>query len=131
MAVTGRPTKMTEKTIKKLEEGFLIGLSDREASLFADITPATLYAYCEKFPEFSERKELLKEQVKIRAKQNVSNAIESGDKTLSQWFLERRDKDFKPKQEVENSGALTVNVVSYAPPQVPTEGLPATSPSGD
>lgn len=36
----GRPTKMTQGTIKKLEEAFLRGLSDEEACLYANISKA-------------------------------------------------------------------------------------------
>jgi hypothetical protein len=39
----GRPTKMTPDTVKKLEEAFLLGCSDIEACLVADISKQTLY----------------------------------------------------------------------------------------
>lgn len=32
----GRPTKMTQGTVKRLEEAFLRGLSDEEACLYAN-----------------------------------------------------------------------------------------------
>lgn len=56
----GRPTKMTDNTVKKLEEAFLMGCSDVEACLFADISKQTLYNYQEANPEFVDRKESLK-----------------------------------------------------------------------
>ncbi|HGR8341521.1 TPA: hypothetical protein ACL6LC_001802 [Streptococcus pneumoniae] len=83
----GRPTKMTQGTLRKLEELFVRGLSDEEACLLADIGTTTLYDYCKENPEFSERKELLKQRVKIRAKLNISKAIEDGDTDLSKWYL--------------------------------------------
>lgn len=92
---------MTEETIAKLEEGFIKGLSDREACLYADINPSTLYRHCEANPDFSERKELLKEKVKMRAKLNIQEAIDAKNLNLSQWYTERRDKDFNAKQEVD------------------------------
>lgn len=92
--------------VGKLESFFVRGLSDREACLLANINPDTLYTYCNEHPEFSERKELLKERVKTRAKLNISNAIEDGDIDISKWYLERRDKDFKVKQSVEHEGAI-------------------------
>lgn len=103
MEKIGRPTVMTIETISKLEQAFLQGLSDTEACLYADIGTATLYLYCQDNPDFSERKELLKEKVKMRAKLNVSDAIEKGDRTLSQWYLERRDKAFSSKQEIDHT----------------------------
>lgn len=101
----GRPAKMTLETLQKLEEGFLMSLSDREASLYADIAPSTLYAYCQEHSDFSERKELLKEQVKIKAKSNITKAINDGDKPLSQWYLERKAKDeFSTRTEQTGAG---------------------------
>ena len=75
MAEVGRPTVMTPEIIDKLEEGFLMGFTDREACLFAGIAPSTLYDFCQEDKEFSERKELLKEQIKMRAKQNIAHGI--------------------------------------------------------
>lgn len=97
----GRPTVMTEAMIGKLELLFAKGLSDREACLIADITPSTLYDYCNLHPDFAERKELLKDKPKIKAKMNVENAISEGDTDVSKWYLERKAKDeFSTKQEV-------------------------------
>lgn len=103
----GRPTKMTESTLKKLEYAFLKGMSDREACLFADITEPTLYAYCNAHPEFSKRKELLKERPKVQAKINIVEGIENGDTELSKWYLERKAKDeFSTKQDIDVSGEI-------------------------
>lgn len=108
----GRPTKMTQGTLRKLEELFVRGLSDEEACLLANIGTTTLYDYCKENPEFSERKELLKQRVKIRAKLNISKVIEDGDTDLSKWYLERRDNDFKTKQTVTHGGEIAVNQVN-------------------
>ena len=40
-----RPRKITKETVQKLEEGFLMGLSDREACIYADIAVSTLYDF--------------------------------------------------------------------------------------
>lgn len=94
----GRPTVMTADIISKLEDGFIKGFTDKEACLYADIAPTTLYDFCKDNKEFAERKELLKEQIKMRAKENISEGISVAKSvSLSQWYLERRDKDFKPK----------------------------------
>lgn len=110
---TGRPAVITQELLKKLEELFAKGLTDREAALLADITPQTLYNYCAAHPDFLERKELLKEQVKTRAKLNVAEAIENRDIEISKWYLERRAKDeFSTKQEIqaEARGEVTINI---------------------
>lgn len=108
----GRPTVMTDAVLRKLEHGFSCGLSDREACLYADIWPSTLYEYCENHPEFSERKELLKEQVKMQAKLNLASSISSGDEKASEWYLERKAKDeFSTKTEVSGTIAGAVQIV--------------------
>lgn len=109
----GRPTVMTDEMIGKLELLFAKGLTDREACLIADITPSTLYDYCNKNPEFTERKELLKEKVKIQAKLNIAESIENKDVDDSKWYLERKAKDeFSAKQiiDADVSSDITINI---------------------
>lgn len=119
---------MTQETVGKLEKAFLMGLSDREASLFADIHPSTLYKYCDEHPSFSERKELLKEQVKVRAKQNIAAGINEGDKSLSQWYLERKARDeFATKSETAHSGSVAINHLS----DIPDDELQRLAAAGD
>lgn len=102
-----RPRKITKAIVQKLEEGFLRGLTDREACLYADVRLSTFYDYCRENEEFSERKELLKDQVKMRAKLNVTDSINRGNIDLSLWYLERKARDeFSTKQEIEHSGGL-------------------------
>ena len=97
----GRPTVMTEEVLRKLEYAFMRGLTDVEACLYADIGTTTLYNYCEENPEFRDRKEMLKEQVKTQAKLNVAEAIDNKDIDISKWYLERKAKDeFSTKQEI-------------------------------
>lgn len=96
---------MTPETLNKLEYAFRQGLSDRESCLYADISPQTLYNYCKEHPDYLDRKELLKEQVKMRAKENIAKAVDEGNLETSKWYTERKDKDFNPK--LEHSGEIT------------------------
>lgn len=97
----GRPTVMTPEVIAKLEDGFLKGLTDLECCLYAGISKDALYDYCNKYPEFSDRKEQLKKQPAVQAKLNILDAINDGDKDISKWYLERKNKDeFSLKQEI-------------------------------
>lgn len=105
----GRPTAMTKEVVRKLEEGFMKGLSDRQCSLYTGIPYRTFRDYCERNPEFTERKEDLKDNVRMRARLNISQAIlddKNPNLSLSQWYSERRDEDFKPATKVEHSGAI-------------------------
>lgn len=98
----GRPTVMTPEVIAKLEDGFMKGLTDLECCLYANISKDALYDYCNKYPEFSERKEQLKKQPAVQAKMNILAALEDGDKDISKWYLERKSKDeFSLKQTIE------------------------------
>lgn len=104
----GRPTVMTDTILSKLEMLFSKGLTDREACLIANISPSALYDYCVEHPEFAERKELLKDNIKIKAKLNIAEAIESKDIDNSKWYLERKAKDeFSTKQEISGDIHIT------------------------
>ena len=98
----GRPTVMTEAVLHKLEEAFSLGCSDKEACVYANIAPSTLYLYQEKNPEFSERKQLLKEKLVLLARQTVAKAIQNGDEKSAQWLLERKKrKEFAVRTQME------------------------------
>jgi len=111
MARDGRPTVMTPETIAKLEEAFLIGASDKEACFVANIAPSTLYAYCQENPDFSERKEALKDMPKYKARKNIVDSIDKGNVPVSQWYAERKVKEeFSPRVEQtgKDGGAIQI-----------------------
>lgn len=97
----GRPKIIDETTLKVLEDAFSNGASDIEACFLADISNQTLYNYQKENPEYLERKRALKDMIKYQAKVKVKNSI---DKELgcdtAKWYLERRDKEFKPKSDL-------------------------------
>jgi hypothetical protein len=108
----GRPTKMTESTLKKLEEAYLADATHLQAAQYAGISEPTLHDYRNKHPEFSKRIDDLRGMTCLRAKMNVKQAVEKESEapgmgvSKSQWYLERRDPDFKPKKETDvNLGA--------------------------
>lgn len=107
----GRHTEMTPEKIAKLEQAFSIGCSDLEACLFADIGKTTLYTYQNKHPEFTERKERLKEGVVLKARIKVKEALDSKDLKVStdmaKWLLERKKKD-EFSTRVENDVIVTM-----------------------
>ncbi len=130
----GRPLAVTPEVLSKLEEAFLLGCTDEEACLVADISRATLYNYQKDHPEFIERKEELKERPVYIARKSVVDALEK-DPKLSLDYLQRKKKgEFAIR--VENTGAdgapLNIQIVSYgdnnAAAQLPTKGVPASTP---
>ena len=53
----GRPTIFTKELLDKLEYVFALGGTDKEACLYAGVSPAALYKYQEKNLDFVERKQ--------------------------------------------------------------------------
>lgn len=94
----GRPTKMTPETLEKLRQAFLIGATNDEACAFAEIHRDTLYDYMKKNPEYSYLVEQYKETPILKAKATVNKNLD--DSKTAQWYLERRAKEFKPKQDL-------------------------------
>jgi hypothetical protein len=109
---SGRPSKMTPETLKKLENAFASGYTDEQACIFADISMPTLYEYIKKNPNFHNKKELLKKRVDIQAKTNLVKKIKEGDDITSKWWLERKCKDeFSTKNETQLSGEIKERIV--------------------
>lgn len=97
----GRPTVITPEIIAKLEQAFSLGCSDLEACIYADIGKTALYDYQEKNPEFTERKEMLKQKLVLKARVVVAEALKNKDENTAKWYLERKARDeFAAKQEV-------------------------------
>ena len=94
---------MTKQVIDKLEEAFALGCTDLEATLYAKISPATLYLFQEKNKEFSERKAQLKETPILKARASVINAMVNNPE-LALKYLERKKKDeFSLRRDFEHT----------------------------
>lgn len=104
----GRPTVMTEETVKKLERGFSMGLSITQACNYAGITRPTYYSYVDEHPEFSDNVAMLQETPLVKALSIIDDALhDTSDKEkaikaldTAKWVLERRDDRFAKKQKV-------------------------------
>jgi hypothetical protein len=73
----GRPTKMTPETIKLLEEAWMLGCTDLEACLKADITTQTLTTYQNANLKFLDRKDILKTTQVLKARQVLATSLDS------------------------------------------------------
>lgn len=109
-----RPTVKTLEVLSKLEEAFALGCTDLEASLYANIAPATLYNHQDKNPGFLERKEQLKMRPVLQARTTLVKSLEK-DPVLALKYLERRKKDeFSPRHESDiTTNGSPLSVVSY------------------
>lgn len=112
----GRPCGVTPEKLSKLDEGFLLGLSDSECCLYADISTSAFYRYIDKHPEYRERKERLKKRPTIQAKKNIMDLLDNGDEITSRWYLEKRSDEFSSKHDiaVDTSGSLSLDARSDA-----------------
>ena len=86
-----RPTKLTTSAVSKLEEAFLLGCTDLEACLYAGFSCSALYRHQEKYPEFRERKEVLKSNISMKARKVIYDALERGDTATAQKVLDRKE----------------------------------------
>ena len=99
----GRPTVMTTEVIRKLEEAFKWGCTDLEACCNADISKSTLYDYCIANPDFSERKETLKNNTLLKAKMVISKAIDDSDINSAHKVVDRKEGT-KVQQDITSGG---------------------------
>ena len=84
---------MTETTLQKLREAFLLGCTDREACLMAGISEKTLYNYQNENINFVQEKERLKANPITEARLSLHKSIKRGDGKLALAYLERKVKD--------------------------------------
>lgn len=99
----GRKESITPEKKDKLEEAFMLGCTDSEAMIHADVKSTAFYDYCNRHPNFAERKELLKEKPILKARVNIIKGLNAGDTELSKWYLEKKRKvEFSSR--IENTG---------------------------
>lgn len=109
---SGRPSKMTDDIIAKLEEGFESGFTDEMACLYAGISEATLYRYCDENQDFRERKEKLKLRPDITAQKTLVSDLTSV--SGARFWATTRMPGFTPKQKVELGGKVQTEDVSIS-----------------
>lgn len=109
----GRPTKMTEDVIRKLEEAYALDCTDAEATLYAGIGMSTLYSFQKKNPEFVERKEQLKQTPMLHARQSMVEGIKTDPKLALDYARNKRRQEFstQEKRDVAHSGFLDLKTV--------------------
>jgi hypothetical protein len=88
----GRPLKINDECVNKLEQAFAIGASDTEACSFAGISRQTYYMYLKKNPEFLDRINQLKTRLPMKAKTELARLIQNGNEKAIFWYLDRTDK---------------------------------------
>ena len=102
----GRPLKINQTVLQKLEQAFAYSYSDDEACLYAGIVPATLYTYQKRNPKFKERKEALKKSPNLVAKKVLVEGIQDDIEQARWWALHKMSDEFSPKTKVEHEGSV-------------------------
>ena len=106
----GRPTVMTEETLRKLEDAFLMGCTDAEACLFAGIGKRTLYDYQAENEDFSHQKEVMKTNPSLQAKHVQLKELQSGSFDAATKYL-NREASKKVEITGESGGAIALNFI--------------------
>ena len=68
-----------------------MGCPDTEACLYANIAPSTMYLYASSNPEFSERKETLKQNPFMKARGVLLDALNDGDISTAHKVIDRKE----------------------------------------
>ena len=97
----GRPPKMTQDTVNKLEQAFAMGCSDLEACLYADISKQCLYNYQKKHPEFVDRKQRLKQRPFLLARKSIIDGIKEDPKLALDFMKLKKSDEFSTKQQTD------------------------------
>ncbi|WP_299081645.1 hypothetical protein [uncultured Paraglaciecola sp.] len=99
----GRPTVMTDEVVAKLEEGFELGFNKTEACLHAGIARSVLYDYIDATKGYSDRIDVLRTRPSMKAKRVISGAMDQGDAQTARWLLEKTNKDYNPKTQLDHT----------------------------
>jgi transposase len=121
----GRPSKLNEKTKKRLLAALKEGANQDEAASYAGISESTFYRWMERgesekkgqYREFWEAVKRTESEAVMISLDTIRNAEKRGDWRAAAWKLERRFPDKwgkvdRQKVEAEHSGGLRIEVVS-------------------
>ena len=93
-------SKIDDSILALLKQAFMLGCTDGEACLFANISTDTLYRYQVKNPDYAIKKAQWKENPVLLARAEVIKGLkEKPDHALK--VMKRLSKDYKQKQEVD------------------------------
>lgn len=107
-AISKKVTKLTPEVVAKLKQAFAIGATVEQACYYAEIHKATYYRWIEKNPVLSDEFDHMRQRLPLKAKQNIANAIETGNSIADSWrLLERTESDqYGEKMQLKHSGEI-------------------------
>lgn len=110
----GRHTIRTPELEQLLIVSLQNGLSMTQACLQANVSRETVRLWCKEDEDLLAKLDLAEQFGSMKARQNIMKAINDGDKSMSTWYLERRDKSFKPKSDITTGDEPIPTLVTFA-----------------
>lgn len=105
----GRPTKMTETTIRKLELALRQGVSDQTACRYAKITPDTFYNHLKSDPVFLDRIDTAKNYLKLLASKRLVSILKKGSDRDAVPLVKFTLEKLEPEQFGQKDAAVVIN----------------------
>jgi len=98
----GKYTKLTDETIKKLEEVFAIDGTIEEACFYADIRTQTYYNWIKEKPELKVRFDELRNRPVLKARQEVMKGLNCYSNAMD-YLKRKKIKEFGDRLVVDNN----------------------------
>lgn len=89
----GRPTKIDEDTVAKLESVLKLGVTDTVACDYAEINPSTFYRRTQADEVFARKMRQARSYVRLSAGAVVVNSIARKNIDSAKWWLEKKHPD--------------------------------------
>lgn len=100
----GRPTKMTESVILKLEQAFAIGCPVEEACSYAEIARNTFYEYLKKNPKYQDRIDYLRDKPVLAARQRAVQGVKESYPNAMDYLKRKKRLEFGDSQDITSGG---------------------------
>lgn len=97
----GRPTKMTEEVIKRIEEAKSLGFDDRSCAERGGIHVDTYYSWKRDNPAFSERINAAKATGQTFVAGQLFKAIQKGNIASIIFWLKTRTREFRENKDLD------------------------------
>ena len=96
----GRPTKLTEETIGKLEAAFAVDATVEEACFYAGINKDTYYTWIKKNKKLSDRFEALRNKPILLARQTVVSKMTDSYQNAMDYLKRKRRGEFGDSKDI-------------------------------
>ena len=108
----GRPTKLNDDMVVKLESIFKVGGTVEEACSYALINKTTYYRWLEENVGFATKMQAAQYYADIVAKNViVEDIVKNKDVDTAKWWLEKRQ--FKESKQIQNNNMFVIKVEDY------------------